>query len=192
MNPYAPPQASYPQQPYYAPPGAPGPFQAWAEGDALTVQKEAPLPDCCMKCGSAAIAERRNQNFVFTPPWVFVLFLVSPLIGAIVALIVQKKGRLYLPLCSACSGRWKQGLLFMWLSIAWLIVGLVAGVIATANDLPELGVPLMLSSFVVLIVVAIVNRNKFLRAKKIDEMMITLLLVHPMAVQRILAAAQGR
>jgi len=191
MNPYAPPQANYPPTAYYAQPSF-GTFQAWVEGDALVVQKEAPLPACCMKCASPVVTQRRNQRFVFTPPWVFVFFFISPLIGAIIALIVQKKGRLDVPLCEQCSSRWKQGLVMLWLSVGWLVLGLILGAVAMANDLPEAGVPLLISSFVVLIVVAVVNRNRYLRAKKIDEQFITLTMVHPAAAQAIVAAAQGR
>jgi hypothetical protein len=189
VNPYAPPQAQQPS-PYYANPGQ-GSFQAWIEGDALSVEKEAPLPDCCMKCGSPSIAIRRNQQFAWTPQWVYLLFLVSGLIAIILALVLQKKGRLHVPLCANCAQRWSQGLLLLWLSIGWLIVGIIAGGLFLGNDLPEVGVPLMISAFVALIVVAVMNRNRFLRAKRIDDRIITLLLVHPTAAQAIVAASQN-
>ncbi|MGZ3421765.1 MAG: hypothetical protein ACXVEE_28070 [Polyangiales bacterium] len=190
MNPYAPPQA-YPPAPYYAQPGQ-GMFQAWIEGDALHVQNEAPLPDCCMKCGSTAIAVRRNQLFAWTPQWVYLFFLVSGLIAIVLALVLQKKGRLQVPLCANCAQRWSQGMLFFWLAIAWLVLGMVLGGVVIANDLPELGIPLFASAFIGLIVVAVMNRARFLRAKKIDDRIITLTLVHPMAAQAIVAASQGR
>lgn len=187
-NPYAPPQA---MGGAYAPAAA-GPFVAWMEGANLVVQKEAPLPDACMKCGASSIVERRNQRFVFTPPWVIVIFLVSPIIGAVVALIVQKKGRLHLPLCAEHARRWKQGILFMWLGVGWLIVAMILGAIALGNELPEAGVPLFISSFVGIIVAAVMNKDRFLRAKKIDEQTISLSGVDPNAAQAILAVAQGR
>jgi hypothetical protein len=188
VNPYAPPQA-YQPAPYYAQPSQ-GSFQAWIEGDALHVEKEAPLPDCCMKCGSPSIAIRRNQQFAWTPQWVYLLFLVSGLIAVILALVLQKKGRLHIPLCASCAQRWSQGLLLLWLSVAGLIGGIIVGSLFIGNDLPEVGLPLMGLSFVFLIVVGITNRGRFLRAKKIDDRIITLLLVHPTAAQAIVAASQ--
>lgn len=190
MNPYAPPQA-YPPAPYYAQPPGQGSFQAWIEGDALHVEKEAPLPDCCMKCGSTQITTRRNQRFAWTPQWVFIFFFVSGLIALILVLVLQKKGRLHVPLCAACANRWSQGLLIMWLAVGWLIAGIVAGGICLGNDLPEVGVPLFISAFVFLIVAGVMNRGRFLRAKKIDERIITLTMVHPTAMQAIVAASQS-
>jgi hypothetical protein len=193
-NPYAPPNPyGAPQAVPYGQLGGPGgPFAAWPDGPDLAVQKEAPLPSICMKCGVNDAPNRRNQQFVWTPPWVFIFFLVSPIIGAIIAVIVQKKGRLHLPLCHACNSRWKNGILLLVLAIVGLIAGLILGGVALGNDLPELGVPLMISGFVALIAVAIMNRNRFLRVKKVDERMITLRQVHPNAAQVILNAAQGR
>jgi hypothetical protein len=190
VNPYAPPQV-HPPAPYYAQPGQ-GAFQAWIEGDLLHVQKEAPLPDCCMKCGSTAIAVRRNQLYTWSPQWAYLFFLVSGLIAIILVLVMQKKGRLHVPLCADCARRWSQGMLYMWLSIAWLVVGLVVGIALIANDLPEAGLPVIGSAFVFLIVAAVMNRARFLRARKIDDHMISLALVHPMAAQAIVAASQGR
>jgi len=191
-NPYAPPSPGIAPNPYGTPSAPGGPFAAWAEGPDLSVQKEAPLPGVCMKCGSHDAPNRRNQQFVWTPPWVFIFFLVSPIIGAIIAVIVQKKGRLLLPLCHACSARWKNGMLALVLAIVGLILGFIFGFVALANELPELGVPLMIAGFVALIVVAVMNRGRFLRVKKVDERMITLREVNPIAYQAILNAANGR
>ena len=114
-NPYAPPTPGIAPNPYGQHYGQGAPFQAWPDGPDLAVQKDAPLPGVCMKCGSHDAPNRRNQQFVWTPPWVFIFFLISPIIGAIIAVIVQKKGRLLLPLCMSCNSRWKAG--------AWMIAG---------------------------------------------------------------------
>ena len=49
----------------------------------------------------------------------------------------------------------------------------------------------MIGGVVALIAVAIMNRGRFLRVKKVDERMITLREVNPIAYQAILNAAQG-
>ena len=109
-NPYAPPNPyGAPQAVPYGQMGAPGgPYAAWPDGEDLAIQKEAPLPAVCMKCGSMDAPHRRNQQFVFSPPWVIVVVVISPLIGAIIMLLVQKKGRLHVPLCNQCHARWKN------------------------------------------------------------------------------------
>jgi hypothetical protein len=40
-----------------------------------------------VKCGSLDAPQRRNNQFVWTPPWVYVLVLISPIVVAIVAMI---------------------------------------------------------------------------------------------------------
>ncbi len=186
QNPYAPPQTV--AQGAYRVPGAT--FDAWIDGQELVVPKAAPLPDVCVKCGLEGTLRRPHQ-FVFTPQWVIFIFLFSPLIGAVVALVVQKKGKLDLPLCAPCQAAWKGGILLLVLAVLWMIVGLILGIMAFANELPAVGAPLVLSAFAVLITVAIVNRNRFLRSKKVDEQSIWLMAVHPRAVEAILAAAHG-
>ncbi len=188
MNPYAPPEYR-PHQPMAQGYGVPGGFAAWPDGPNLAVQKDASLPAVCVKCGAAPAHQRKNQQFVWTPPWVFIIFFVSPIIGAIVAMIVQKKGRLQLPLCDLCLGRWKQGTLMVVGGVLYLFAALFGGIIIAANDLPELGVPILVSSIVVLVVALVVANKRFLRAAKVDERMITIRALHPEAARAILAAA---
>jgi uncharacterized membrane protein len=187
MNPYAPPQQVQPVAAYGY--GVAGGYLAWPEGSDLAIQKDAALPSVCVKCGNGHAPQRRNQQFVWTPPWVFILFLVSPIIAAIVAMIVQKKGRLQLPLCDECHSRWKTGVLMVALGVVGFIFGLIAGIIIAANDWPEIGVPLLVGSIVVFVVALVVGNKRFLRASKVDERMITVRGIHQNAAHAILSAA---
>lgn len=191
MNPYAPPQQVAPQQVSYGY-GVAGGYAAWPDGPNVSIQKDAPLPAVCVKCGGGPANQRKNQQFVWTPPWVFIIFFVSPIIGAIVAMVVQKKGRLQLPLCDNCLARWKQGTLMIVGGVLFLLAALIGGIAIAANDLPEVGVPLIILSFVVFIVSLVVASKRFLRASKVDERMITVRGIHPAAVQAILSAASPR
>lgn len=197
-NPYGPPNPYAAPSPYGAPAAVPygaygpAPYQAWPDGRDLAVQKEASLPAVCVKCGAHDAPNRRNHQFVWTPPWVFVFFAVGPLIGAIVMVIVQKRGRLLLPLCTACEQRWRAGAWMVGLSVLWLFVGLIAGVALAVNDVPEIGIPIVVSAFIFLIVGVVMAQSRFLRAAKVDDRMIMLRDVNPIAYQAILNAAQGR
>jgi hypothetical protein len=187
MNPYAPPQQG--PQPMAYGYGVTGGYAAWPDGQNVAIQKDAPLPPVCVKCGAAPVNQRRNQQFVWTPPWVFIIFFVSPIIGAIVAMVVQKKGRLQLPLCDNDFARWKQGTLMIVGGILLLLVGLIGGIAIAANDLPELGIPVLISSLVGFVVALVLANKRFLRAAKVDDRMITVRGIHPAAVQAILGAA---
>lgn len=193
-NPYQAPNPYSPPTPYgqaYQPYGGAGSFAAFMEGPDLAVQKDAPLPDVCVKCGATPCQHRRNHQFVWNPPWIIFLFLLSPVIAAVVALIVQKKGRLQLPLCSTCQTRWTRGIFIILGGVLWLIGALIGGAVAMGEDLPEVGLPLMISAIVFFIVAVVVPRNRFLRAKRVDDRVIVITGLHPNAVQATLAAAQG-
>jgi hypothetical protein len=182
FNPYAPPTAPIPTGGGYG-----GAF-AQMVGDALVVSKDAPLPDVCVKCAAPAVT-RRKQQFVYTPQWVIVILLLSLLIGAIVAVIVQKKGTLQLPLCEACAARWKSANVQIGLAILALFLGLVFGVyVAVESKAPALMAVFMLLGIGGLIAVAVVNRNVRVLSRKVDDTSITLTKVHPDACRAIVAA----
>lgn len=185
MNPYAPPQQAAPMAYGY---GVVGGYAAWPDGANLAIQKDAPLPSVCVKCGQHG-SERRNQQFVWTPPWVFIIFVISPVIAAIVALVVQKKGRLQLPLCPTCNARWKQGTLIIVGGVLFFLFAMIGGIIIAANELPEVGVPLVIASLVAPVVAIMIANKRSLRAAKIDERMILIPKIHPAAVQAILAGS---
>ena len=107
-NPYAPPAPQYPgapqggwqqQQQYGGPPRAQ--FTAYALGEDLVVSKMAPLPHVCVKCGTRDGVTLQKRKFTWVSPWVYLLAIVSVLIAAIVAAILQKRGELWVPLCAA-------------------------------------------------------------------------------------------
>lgn len=182
-NPYAPPTASVESI------GRREGAFAYVEGSTLVVSKEALLPDICVKC-AAPSRVRRTQRFVFTPPWVIVVMVLSFLIGAIVAMIVQKRGTLHLPLCDACQHRWKKAnwqvaaALFA-IPLSVMLGFLVAG---SSENVGTIVVALLLASLVGLIVVAVVQQNVRVTSRKVDDRSITLRGVHPEAQRAIVAA----
>ncbi len=55
------------------------------------------LPEVCVVTGERLGLEWHKREFVWTPPWVFVLVLLNVLILVIVAMVVRKKVNLELP-----------------------------------------------------------------------------------------------
>lgn len=182
--------------PYAAPSDDPGThrrrdYTARRIGLSLLVQKDAHLPDVCMKCGSHDVTERRKQTFAFTPQWAFMLFfLAGPLIAGLVMFFLQKRGTLLVPLCGDCAFRWKRARMRLGLAIAWLIGGMLLGFVSLANDAHALGLVLFASAILAVVVVAVVNRDAMLRALRVDKTTITLDKVHPDAIDAILAASE--
>ncbi len=184
-DPYAPPQAG---RGAYVVPG--GPFAAWVEGDLLAVQKGASLPDVCIQCASPAIAHRRTQRFVWNPPWVIFMYLVSPILGVIVALFVQKKGQLVLPWCASCDARRRAGVAIGIVSVIAVVAGIVAGIALLGDDEPLIGGVLLIVGLVILVVAAITNQKRFVRSKRVDDATIWLVKIDPRVRAAIVDAAQ--
>jgi hypothetical protein len=184
FNPYAPPVAPTPAG------GGGGYGGGFAQiiGDTLVVSKDAPLPDVCVKCAGHAVT-RRKQQFVYTPQWVIVVMLLSLLIGAIVAMIVQKRGTLHLPLCEQCAARWKSANVQIALSILGMFLAIGFGIyVGIENHAPELMIVFLLLGIGGVIAVAILGRNVRVLSKKVDASSITLTKVHPDACRAIVDA----
>lgn len=79
-------------------------------GDALLVTADGghvPARGCVL-CGSSE-ATARERKFTYTPPWVYLGLLGGLLPLLILAVVGQKKARVWVPLCAGCLGRWRLG-----------------------------------------------------------------------------------
>ena len=165
-------------------------FIAHRIGHNLVVEKNAALPDVCVKCGSDDVAERRKQDFAFTPQWVMMLVVISPLIAGIAMLITQKRGTLHLPLCSDCAYRWRRAVSRVRMAALWMVAAIVIALVCAANDEGFLAVIFGISSIVPLIVVGVNNRKWTMKSIKVDQSTITLADVHPAAIEAILESSR--
>lgn len=99
------------------------PFEAYEAGETLVISREAPLPDVCMKCGGVeADMHRRLVSFTWVPPAAFFLLCCGWLGILLIMISFAKQARFYIPLCAACSARWKQGTVLVVLGIAGVLV----------------------------------------------------------------------
>jgi hypothetical protein len=195
FNPYAPQQAQY-QQPYAAPPPGWGAPAYHVVGQNLVAMSGAVLPEVCVKCGAQANLVRKRRKFQWVPPWTYVLLVVSLLIGAIVMMIVQKRGTLDLPLCTGCKTRWTHATLAMAGAVLgiFLVLPFVAVVAAVLPDdvAPLVAIVLMLGWLVgVVIVSRVFVRARTVWTTRIDKSgYITVAGVHPQALALLASTAQ--
>jgi hypothetical protein len=159
FNPYAAPMASD----AYA--GAPGTMaEFFRSGDALVVRKGSVLPDVCVQTGVATGGNAVTKTLTWVPPWVAILFvLISPIIGAVVMLIVRKSGSLTYFLSREAQARRKRGVM---IGLALVFGGIGLLVVGIAFE----QVALVLSGFLAFIagiIVAAVVGAPF-RVNKID------------------------
>jgi len=176
FDPYAPPQ-------HLADPAFAGRLDARIEGGYLVLNKNAEIPEVCLKCAAREGIVRRAQTFTYTPPWVFAILILCNLGGLIAMLMTMKRAKLKLPLCVGCNGRWRAAQIAVGLSVALLLSPLL--VFFVAIDAPEAGSLMLLLfglGFLVLIVVSTTYaRPRLLRARSIDETTIKLAGVEPNA-----------
>lgn len=186
-NPYAPPA---PPAPYGYGHGAPMsgmPPVARVEGERVVLRNGMALPPVCLKCGVRQPVEWRKQKFVWSPQWTILLVLVSLLLGAIVALILQKRSEFQLPLCPACNTRWKQWNLLM-VFTALAIIGIipltvVAGSFVSSDSMPTIVMVGIFGWLIGIVFVAIARTKAIVLPKKIDKFETWLLGVHPEAIR---------
>ncbi len=169
------------------------PFVAARAGNDLLVQKDASLPDLCVKCGAREGIVRRSTRFAWTPPWVYATALAGVLIMAVLAAVLQKRGHLMIPLCAACKKRWTHANLVMGLGVFWIFVAMALMVAFFAHEMPALGFLALLSMVGVPVGVSFgYVRKRRLHPRKIDDRMLTLVGVHSDALDLIVQAAGQR
>lgn len=200
-NPYAPPAPPYPgapqggwqQQQYGGPPRAH--FTAYVLGEDLVVSKMAPLPHVCIKCGTRDGVTLQKRKFTWVSPWVYLLAIVSVLIAAIIAAILQKRGELWVPLCAACKSRWTMATLMIVMTVLAIIPAIALPAIIGSNigggDSTAILIVFAILLWLVSVVVVsvFVARPRTVFPKKIDDYLITLRGVHPTARDAICQAA---
>jgi hypothetical protein len=132
FNPYEPPRADVrPERgPDYLPGSKfSGAVGAWREGDLLLMSEGASLPDNCVKCDEPAEGYLLKRNLQWHHPAVYLLILIHLLLYIIVALIVRKRVKVYIPVCEAHRRRRVNAIITAWtLVVSSIAVPILIGV----------------------------------------------------------------
>ena len=73
---------------------------AHRDGNLLVIPSGATLPPNCIKCGKPVSGNFLTKTFRWHSRWLYLLIFIGLIAYVIVALIVQKKARISLPLCT--------------------------------------------------------------------------------------------
>ena len=97
---------------------APGQAAVMRQGSKLIIAAPLPrqaaiLPPLCVKCGAPADGKPVDKTYYWHHPALYVL-LLSPIIYAIVALIVRKTMRVYVQLCAVHAKRRSTAVTLSW------------------------------------------------------------------------------
>jgi hypothetical protein len=186
-----------PYNPYQAPaeegPWKPGPAdgaQAFrVDGKKLAFSRTTRFPSACVKCGTQEPSPivRRMKQYSFVP-WYGRLF------GVIGAAITQRKATVELPLCGRCDMRERSARRALWITLGITFGGVAIILLASSIDsgaVIGLGVAMflggLLASLVVFLAVSLPRRLPL--AVRIDDAEVTLVGVHPRAVEYFTSGA---
>jgi hypothetical protein len=158
-----------------------GALEARVEGGYLAFNKNAELPDICVKCGARQGIVRRSQPFSYTLPWVFALLVFCNIGGLIAMLVTMKRVKVNLPLCTTCNARWRNAHRAVLAASLLLIAPLALFFLPVdSRDVGALVMWLMgLGVIVFIAVTAGFARSRLLRARSIDDTTIKLSGVDP-------------
>jgi hypothetical protein len=191
-NPYAPP-ASAPPVPAR---------RAMGAGPTWVVDADRKIPPVCLKCGTTEGISRRQERFTVSPAARGVgvtggaagavvanatrhdsdlLLPLIAVIGAVLGIVVwilnttAKRVELALPLCAACSDRWKTGVVIR----RWLLFALGVAAVCLIGGLASHSVPMGVAGGValfVMIAVAIAAKlpARFVGVQRIEGRVATL------------------
>jgi hypothetical protein len=120
-QPPAPPASAQPI-PYYTP-MAQYSGGVWNQNGILVMHKQAQLPPQCIKCCAPIEGKPLKRNVTWHQSWVYILLILGgPLIYVIVALSIQEKATIHVPLCDKHRGKRRMHL--------WLATGIFFASIA--------------------------------------------------------------
>ncbi|MCA8956558.1 MAG: hypothetical protein KDC87_10825 [Planctomycetes bacterium] len=122
-NPYA-----APASPLDSTPAGP----VWRQDWLVVCQDGAQLPERCIVCNAPADGDAMIKT-LYWHHWAFsLLWVLNPVLYAIIALIVRKKSRLCFSLCPSHRARRRRGIRF---SVGGLVLGFTAAVVGTALNM---------------------------------------------------------
>ncbi len=102
----------------------------YREGAFLVVRDGAELPNRCIHTNDEVPASgwRKKKQIAWTPQWVFITILLSPLVLVLLALILQKKAKISYSMSPAARGRLVRKRL-IWLGIFALgvVIAIIGG-----------------------------------------------------------------
>jgi hypothetical protein len=152
-NPYAAPATVNPfAETYASPAGYPG---LWREGNLLVMHKLAPLPDICLKSNLPA-NRRLRRKMSWHHPAVFLAIVVHVLVYLVIALIVQKKATIYIPLTEEWFAKRRTRMMVAWGMVAFCILMIIVGITMLANE-NTVGVLFLVAGVVIGLITVIVG-----------------------------------
>ncbi len=136
----------------------------WRDGTTLVMDKNAMLPDNCVKCNAPAHGLRVRKKLAWHHPLLYLLIFGAALFYVILAAALSKRATVEFPLCDNHKSRRKT---FLIIGLSLLALGLIVPILGFANEYVEIGLFGLLLFFVA--VFWLVFASRVVGVKKIDD-----------------------
>ena len=137
-------------------------------GRYVVMDPESKWPSRCFKCNKATESKKKTV-LTYINPWIYLSILITPLITLVLYLILRKRFKADLPLCSAHIKRRKYFLFFQWSMLILFIVSLFSAISAGSDALAILTI----ISFLIVFISSLFGRLAFAAKYKEELLWIT-------------------
>lgn len=138
--------------------------EVWRNNSTLVFNKNALLPDRCVKCNSPADGSRLKRKLSWHHPALYLLILAGFLVYVILAVALSKRATVELGLCADHIRKRRKAMLIGWLLLVTGISGAILGIAYDYIMVLIVGLALVPVGLVWLVVVA-----RVVTVKKIDD-----------------------
>ena len=136
----------------------------WRDGATLVMDKNARLPDNCVKCNAPANGSRVRKKLAWHHPLLYLLVFGAALFYVILAAALSKRATVEFPLCEEHKSRRRS---FMTIGFVVMAIGLVLPFVGIAYEYP--GVALFGVLLFLIAVFWLVFACRIAGVKKIDD-----------------------
>ena len=136
----------------------------WSKGSTLVMDKNASLPDRCVKCNAPAQGLRIKRKLSWHHPLLYILICGAALFYVILAMAFSKRATIDFGICENHKRRRRK---LLNIGFGLLAVGLVVPAVGFSFDYPEvwlLGLLVFLAAIFWLVIA-----NKLVNVKRIDD-----------------------
>jgi hypothetical protein len=104
------------------PPPSFGGHGVWRDKSTLVMEKNAALPDRCVKCNEPAFGQRLKRKLSWHHPAIYLIILVALLIYLVVAMVLRKTATIEVGVCERHMKTRRRSIVITWGAIIFSII----------------------------------------------------------------------
>jgi len=130
------------------PPPSFGAHGVWRDEAKLVMDKNAVLPDRCVKCNEPAFGGRLKRKLSWHHPAIYLLLLVAFLIYLIVAMVLRKTANVEVGVCERHKKARRRSILITWASIVFSFILFYLAAVRDDGGVALFGIVLLIGAVI--------------------------------------------